>query len=101
MVDDTEYELYWNAKRCGDTSETFIIVCRRLLGIGPNGRKITISALNFVGGVQALKALSKSPLVNYIEKEQVFLDAGGAFDIINLEHNINAHDEEFEPDLEL
>lgn len=104
-VDDVEYNYYWNAKRCGENSESYIIACRRLLGIGPKGNEIGISTLNFIGGSAAVQKLARSSIVSYEEntseatKREVY-ERGAKYAIME-EQEINAHDDEFEPDLEL
>lgn len=104
-VDEVEYNYYWNAKRCGENSEPYIIACRRLLGIGPKGNKIGVSALNFIDGSAAVQKLARGSIVSYKENASEDTRSETSENVAKYAlikgQDINAHDDEFEPDMEL
>ncbi|MFR9543776.1 MAG: hypothetical protein SNJ29_15245 [Rikenellaceae bacterium] len=111
LVDDSTYDYYWGTRRISETSESHIIACRRILGLGPNDSKLEYNKIPYeVWGdlkdkEHLFSLLAESDIVTFVEPDYLHLTSNnkisGAAKAIETEKQIEVNDPEFEPDLEL
>lgn len=93
-VSDSDYRYYWNARNCGEESDSFKVACRRILGLGPHSHQLDnfyVKNIMWGGSDESIQLILKSGLVEYQEKwiKDQNPNAGSALELINKEMEIN------------